>query len=161
MQFKFPKDYLEEIIEKYGDMVYRLALSRTRKKEMAEDVFQEVFLKIAKREPEFENEEHEKAYIIKTAINSSKTYLDSAYSKRVVELKEDLKFEIPERGEVYFAVLELPVKYRTAIHLFYAEGYKINEISKIMKTTENTVKSWLLRAREMLKTKIEGGIENE
>ena len=148
------KSKIEYLVNEYGDMVYRLALSRTRKKEMAEDVFQETFLKIAKRNPTFETKEHEKAYIIKVTINESKTYLDSKYLKRIVELKEDIKFETKEKGDVYYAVLELPIKYRTAIHLFYVEGYKIDEIAKIMKSNENTVKSWLSRGREMLKTKL-------
>lgn len=161
MEYKTKQKFLEELVNTYGDMVYRLALARTRKKEMAEDVFQEVFLKIGKRMPTFENSEHEKAYIIRTTINCSKTHLDSKYLKRVVELKENLSFETPERNEIYYAVLELPIKYRTAIHLFYYEEYKIEEIAKIMKSNENTVKSWLLRAREMLKNKIEGGIEDE
>lgn len=161
MEFKTKQKFMEDLVNTYGDMVYRLAIARTRNKEMAEDIYQDVFLKIAKREPTFENENHEKAYILKTTINCSKTFLDSKHLKRVVELKEDIAFETPERGEIYYAVLELPIKYRTAIHLFYYEGYKINEISMLMGTKENTVKSWLLRAREMLKTKIEGGIEDE
>lgn len=161
MEYKTKQKYIEDLVNVYGDMVYRLALARTRKKEMAEDVFQEVFLKIAKRKPEFENAEHEKAYLIKTTINCSKTLLDSKHIKRVVELKETISFETPERNSIYYAVLELPIKYRTVIHLFYYEGYKTNEISMIMGTKENTVKSWLLRAREALKNKIEGGIEDE
>ena len=161
MEYKTKQKFIEDLVNNYGDMVYRLALSRTRNKEMAEDIYQDVFMKIAKRMPTFETNEHEKAYILKTTINLSKTLLDSKHIKRIVELKENLSFETPERNEIYYSVLELPIKYRTAIHLFYYEGYKIEEIAELMKSNENTVKSWLLRAREMLKNKIEGGIEDE
>lgn len=161
MNNKNKVEFLEKLIITYGDMVYRLALARTRNKEMAEDVYQDVFLKIGKRNPKFENENHEKAYIIKATINQTKTFLDSKHIKRVEELKENLSFKVPERGEIYYAVLELPIKYRTAIYLFYYEEYKINEIASLMKSNENTVKSWLSRAREMLKNKIEGGMEDE
>ena len=161
MNYQTKNEFLEYAINTYGDMVYRLALSRVRKKDLAEDIFQEVFLRFARKEPIFENEEHEKAYIIRLTINCSKTLLDSKYIKRVVELKDDIVFETPERNQIYYAVLELPLKYRTVIHLFYYEGYKINEISKLLNTNENTIKSQLMRAREMLKTKVEGGIEDE
>ena len=86
MEYKTKQKFMEDLVNTYGDMVYRLAIARTRNKEMAEDIYQEVFLKIAKREPTFENENHEKAYILKTTINCSKTFLDSKHLKRVVEL---------------------------------------------------------------------------
>ena len=74
-------------------------------------------------------------------------------------MKEEIVFETKERHDIYYAVQELPIKYRTIIYLFYYEGYKINEISKILKINENTIKARLSRAREKLKEKIEGGIE--
>ena len=117
MNYQTKNEFLEYAINTYGDMVYRLALSRVRKKDLAEDIFQEVFLRFARKEPIFENEEHEKAYIIRLTINCSKTLLDSKYIKRVVELKDDIVFETPERNQIYYAVLELPLKYRTVIHL--------------------------------------------
>ena len=160
MVFKMKNEYLENIIEIYGDMVYRLALARTRKKELAEDAFQDVFLRIAKRNPEFKNEKHEKAYIIKTTINCTKTLINSKVNN-LEDLKENLVFETNERNTVYFTILELPIKYRTVIHLFYYEGYKTSEISKLLNKNENTIKSHLKRAREILKKKLEGGIEDE
>ena len=70
-----------------------------------------------------------------------------------------MPFETKERNDIYYAVQELPLKYRTIIHLYYYEGYKINEISKILNINDNTIKSRLARAREKLKEKVEGGIE--
>jgi len=69
---KSRNEYLEYLVETYSDTVYRLAMSRTRNKETSEDVYQEVFLRLAKKIPEFENEIHEKAWIIRVTINCSK-----------------------------------------------------------------------------------------
>ncbi len=151
--------YLEMMIEKYSNMVYRLALTRTNTRENSEDVYQEVFLRLARKMPEFENEEHEKAWLIRVTINCSKNLLNSSFLKNTTEMKEDIIFETKERHDIYYAVQELPVKYRTIIYLFYYEDYKISEISKILKINENTIKSRLSRAREKLKEKVEGGIE--
>lgn len=153
--------YLEEMIEKYSNLVYRLAMARTGKKEYSEDIFQEVFLRLSRKMPKFENEEHEKAWLIKVTINCSKNLLNSGFLKHKSESEIELSFTTNERHDVYYAVLELPLKYRTIIYLYYYEGYKINEISKILKISENTVKSQLSRARKKLKTKLEGGFEDD
>lgn len=161
MAYTTKNKYLEEMIEKYSNMVYRLAMTRTGKKENSEDVFQEVFLRLSRKMPKFENEEHEKAWLIRVTINCSKNLLNSGFLKHRSDTEEELSFETKERHDVYYAVSELPLKYRTIIYLYYYEGYKINEISKILKIKENTVKSQLSRAREKLKTKLEGGFEDE
>lgn len=159
MEYTDKNKYLEKMIEKYSDMVYRLALTRTKSKENSEDVYQEVFLRLSKKLPDFENEEHEKAWLIRVTINCSKNLLSSKFLKYTAEMNEDITFETKERHDIYYAVQELPLKYRTIIHLYYYENYKINEISKILKINENTIKSRLSRAREKLKQKVEGGIE--
>ncbi len=161
MEFKTRNKYLEEIVNEYADMVYRLALTRTKHIQNSEDIVQEVFYRLAKKMPKFESEEHKKAWLIRVTINCSNTFLASKHLKNNVELNDEIKFETPERSEIYFAVLKLAKKYRTLIHLYYYEGYKINEISKICNIKENTVKSQLIRAREKLKSIIEGGMEDE
>lgn len=161
MVFLNEEKYLEEIVDKYSNMIYRLAMTRTGSKENSEDVLQEVMLKLAKKLPQFENEDHEKAWLIRVTINCSNTLLSSSFLKHKAELDENLSFETQERHDIYYAVLELSLKYRTIIHLYYYEGYKINEISNIMKTNENTIKSQLSRAREQLKLKMKGGIDDE
>lgn len=161
MEYTNTNKYLEKMIEKYSNMIYRLALVRTKTKENSEDVFQEVFLRLARKMPSFESEEHEKAWLIRVTINCSKNLLNSKFLKNTAELKEEIAFETKERHDIYYAVQELPLKYRTVIHLHYYENYKISEISKILGMKENTVKSHLARAREKLKNMLEGGIENE
>ena len=160
MEFKTKNKYLEDMVEKYADMVYRLALTRVKHIQNAEDVFQDVFYRLARKMPKFESEEHEKAWLIRVTINCSNTMLTSNSKKNETELKEEIKFESQEKSEIYFAVLKLSKKYRTLIHLFYYEGYKINEIAQMLNINENTIKSQLSRARETLKKYIEGGMED-
>ncbi len=152
---------ITDIIEKYSDMVYRIALTRCGCIENAEDVFQEVFIKYSQKRPNFKNEEHEKAWIIRVTINLSKNVNNLNWNKKVVTLDENIAFETQEQSNIFSVVCELPQNYKTVIYLLYYEGYKVNEIAKLMKKSEGTIKTWLYRAREILKTKLEGGFENE
>ena len=153
--------YIKEIIDNYSDMVYKVALTRCGTVENAEDVFQNVFMKLSEKMPKFKSEEHKKAWLIRVTINFSKNMNTSAWNKRVVTLDENIEFETKEESDVYSVVCELPPNYRTVIYLFYYEGYKVEEIAKLMSTTSGTIKTWLYRARDILKTKLEGGFENE
>lgn len=153
--------YINDVLKKYSDMVYRLALARTKNKSDAEDVFQEVFLRLINKKPVFENEEHEKAWLIKVTVNCSGKLLTSAWFRHTVPLREELRFETEEKTDVYYAVLELPQKYRTVIHLFYYEDLSIAQIGEILSIKESTIKSQLLRARKMLRPKMKGDFDNE
>lgn len=155
------QEYIENLIAEYGDMVYRLAISRVKNKEEAEDVFQEMFLKVYEKMPEFVSKENEKYWLIRVTINISKNVLTTAWHRKVGPLEEEITFKEPEIAEVYFEVLKLPLRYRTIIQLFYYEDLTIEEISGIMKINPNTVKTRLKRAREKLKTRLEGGFDYE
>ena len=152
---------IERVIEQYSDMVYRIALTRTGTKENAEDIYQDVFLKYSQKAPQFENFNHEKAWLIRVTINMTKNFNNSSWNKKVINLDENIKFETPEENGVYQVVCKLPQKYRTVIYLMYYEGYKINEISEIMKVKEGTIKTWAFRARQLLKENLEGGFDDE
>ncbi len=153
--------YIKEKIEQYSDMVYRIALTRTDTIENAEDIFQEVFTKFSEKLPNFKDAEHEKAWFIRVTINMSKNMKNTAWNRKVVTLDENIKFENQEENDIFSIVCELPENYKTVIYLFYYEGYKVKEISNILKKREGTVKTWLLRARNILKEKIKGGFEDE
>ena len=153
---------LDTLFQSYGDMVYRLALVRTRSVADAEDVVQEVFLRCLRNNPVFQSAEHQKAWLIKVAINCSKSLLGNAFRRHSVpeDAAGDLVSEDAETDStVYDAVKKLPEKYRTAIHLYYYEGYSVKEIADVMRSTESTVKSWLHRARGMLKEELGGEYE--
>ena len=144
----------EEAIKKYFNTVHKLALSQTGNKTIAEDVVQDTFLRFLQSNKVFESEEHIKAWLIRVTINCAKSVLMSSWFKKTVPLEEEISFSEPERHEVYFAVLEIPPKYRTIIHLFYYEDMSIKEIADALKMNESTVKSRLHRGREMVKMKL-------
>lgn len=150
---------LDSLFVTYGDMVYRLALVRTRNTADAEDIVQEVFLRCLRNKPVFESAEHQKAWLLKVTVNCSKSLLGNAFRRHAVP--EDAAGELSSNPEepdstVYDAVMRLPEKYRTAIHLYYYEDYAVKEIASLMRTNESTVKSWLHRARGLLKDELGG-----
>lgn len=161
MKNSFSTDDINDVLTKYSNMVYRLALSRTRNISDAEDILQEVFFRLLNKNPEFESEEHKKAWLIRVTVNCSSKLLTSAWFKKTVPLEEELKFESSEKSDVYYSVLELPLKYRTVIHLFYYEDLSIAQISDILSINQSTIKSQLLRARELLRIKLKGDFDVE
>lgn len=147
----------KELIEKYFDMVYKLALSQTGDKFYGEDVTGEVFLKFMKSRKVFESEEHIKAWLIRVTVNTAKSIFTTSWHKKTVPLEEDIMVEMPEvESEVYEQVLNLPKKYKAVIHLFYYEDMSVNEISKALNINSSTVRSQLHRARAILKEKLKG-----
>lgn len=151
---------IEEKIRKYSNMIYKIAFSMTKTKDDADDIYQEVVIKYYQNESNLQNEEHEKAWLIRVTINYCKMFYRKNKNRREEILDENIQSLDPEQDDTYMYVKKLPEKYRIVIYLFYYEGYKINEIAKILKTHEGTVKSQLSRAREMLKELMEGGFEN-
>ena len=145
-----------QIVNRWGDMVYRLALARTASVPDAEDVFQEVFLRYFRHEEKFHNDEYRKAWLIRCTLNRCKSLLASPWRKRVVPLEtaEEVGVEDDYR-EVYSAVLSLPGKYRAVNHLHYFEGLSVAEIAQMLRVPEGTVKSQLSRGRALLRDMLE------
>ena len=143
-------------VDRWGDMVYRLALARTASVPDAEDVFQEVFLRYFRHEEKFQSDEHRKAWLIRCTVNRAKSLTASPWRKRTVPLEtaEEVGVEDDYR-EVYSAVLSLPGKYRTVIHLHYFEGLSVAEIARMLQVAEGTVKSQLSRGRALLRDMLE------
>ena len=157
---KNTSDDKHKIVEKYFDMIYKLALSQAKDSYVAEDVTADVFLKYIESSKAFKSEEHIKAWLIRVTINRVKCVFTSSWNKKTGPLLETIGAQmIEEESEVYQAVLTLPQKYRLVVHLFYYEGLKTAEIAKYLKIKEATVRSQLLRARQLLKITLEG--ENE
>ena len=139
-------------VERWGDMVYRLALSRTASVPDAEDVFQEVFLRYFRHEEKFQSDEHRKAWLIRCTVNRAKSLLASPWKQRTVPLETAAEVGVEDDyREVYAAVLSLPPKYRTVIHLHYFEGLSVQEIARMLQAAEGTVKSQLSRGRALLR----------
>ncbi len=151
---------LEDIIDKYNGMLYRLAIIRMQNKEDAEEVVQDTFVKLIehiKKGRTFNDEEHLKAWLLTVATNRGKSIL-TLYWNRNTEGMDGLKEVAAKEKEDNYAyeyVLKLPEKYRIAINLFYYEQLSTEQISQIMKTKEATVRSYLHRGRERLKEMME------
>ena len=147
------EEELRKALDKYGDMVRRICFVHLKKEEDVEDVFQEVFFKYTSNSASFVSAEHEKAWIIRVTINESKSLLRKWFHRKV-ELKEDLSIygfeEEPKYPELLEAVLSLPQELKDVIYLHYYEGYKIKEIADILNRKENTIHTWLRRAKKKL-----------
>lgn len=156
------QERFEQMIRRYGNDVYRAAFMMTKNRADAEDIVQETFLRYAVTDTVFESETHEKAWLLRVAINLGKDLMKSAWHRKTETLEESALSAEPlreEDGAVYDAVLRLPVKYRTAIHLFYYEGYSVREISNAVGQTESAVKKQLSRGRELLRQALKGAGE--
>ena len=139
--------------DRCGDACLRLAYSYLHNNADAEDILQEVFIRYMQKSPEFENSEHEKAWLLRVTANLSKNRLDYKKVRDADELSEELVAE--ERQDLSFvweAVKSLPEAQRSVIHLFYQEGYQTAEIAQILDMKEATVRSHLKRGRDHLKS---------
>lgn len=150
----------EEIIEKYNVMLYRLAMVRMQQKEDAEEVVQDTFLRLltyVKKGNSFHDEEHLKAWLLTVAVNRGKSILTMAWNRKTegMDQVQEMAAEEREEGYAYEYVSKLPEKYRVAIDLFYYEQLTTEQIAEIMKTKPATVRSYLHRGRERLRTMME------
>lgn len=150
----------ESSIRKYADMVYRLAFARTGSRSDADDIFQEVFLRFLQEKKPFESEEHKKAWLIRVTLNCAKKLQASAWFRKTESLEEHLAYleqicDTPREMELWQELEKLKPKYRTVIHLFYYEGYSVEEMGKMLRQKPSTIRTWLTRARGQLKDILE------
>ena len=153
------EEEIQKALDKYGDMVRRVCFIHLKNHADTQDVFQEVFLKYILYEKEFESDAHEKAWLIRVAVNQCKDLLKSFFRKNVSSLEEigaEPFFFEKEDSEVLSAVKRLPEKYRTVVYLFYFEGYTAKEIAGILSKNENTIYTWLSRSKAKLKEDLGG-----
>lgn len=155
-ELQLESNSVDKIIDKHKGMIYRLALSHTTNKTDAEDIMQEVFMRFLRAKPIFEDDEHEKAWFIRCAINTAKSYHFSSWRRRTVLMPTE-KIVCPvtqnysECTTLSQAVFKLDSKKRMCIHLFYYEDFSVNKIAQVTGFNENTVRSHLKRAREKLR----------
>jgi RNA polymerase sigma factor (sigma-70 family) len=154
-------EFIQHVLDKYSKMLIKLAFTYVKNTADAEDIAQDVFVSLLKKGSGFDNEEHEKAWLIRVTINKSKNYLKSSWNRLKVPLEEDISYMQEEESEVLVTVLNLPPKYRTVIHLYYYEDYSINEIAEILHKKPATIGTWLARGRNLLKSELIGGFEYE
>ena len=141
---------IDYIVDKFSDDIYRAALAVTG------SVVSEVIIKYFTRQGElfFNDDEHLKAWLLRTAINLSKDLLRSAGRRLRAEneVSASSDFSSPDMQiDVQNAINRLDKKYRIVLYLYYYQGYKTEEIADILGTGKGTVTSQLKRAREKLK----------
>lgn len=149
---------VEQIYSRQVDTIYRICFLYLKNKTDAEDAVQAVFLKLMESGPAFENTAHEKAWLIVTATNHCKNILKHWFRKTVTLQEGDsASYEEPFRiDETLEKVLRLPNNYKTALYLFYYEGYTSAEIARMFPKKDSTIRSYLHKGRKLLKLQIEG-----
>ena len=152
----------ERLANAYADAILRLSYTYLKNTQDAQDICQTVFVKLLTEPRQFESAEHERSYVLRMAANACKDLLKSPWRKRVCGLDAVLEVPAPEaeEGSVLAAVNQLPAHYRTAIYLFYYEGYQAAEIGKILGVPTATVHTRLARGRAKLRD-ILGGMDYE
>lgn len=164
---------IDRLMRQYGSLVLRQAYFYLKDRHKAEDVCQEVFLRMYKKQPQLPDEQSEKAYLLRVTINLCKDVLKSAWHRRVTPMIEGYDAPNPamgpeadavqneEKQQLYRAVLNLPEIYKDVILLFYYHDLPTGQIAKILGIPEVTVRTRLMRARNRLETALKGRFEDE
>lgn len=161
---KFEID-IDDVVRRYADMVYRLAILNSKYKYEAEDAFQEVFIKLYKNKERIKDEEHLKAWLIRVTVNQCRSMAVTAFHRHTISVEDVGEIEATEQlendYELYVEVKKLPKKYRDVIYLYYYEEMPIKDIAKILGRKEATIKTQLVRGRNLLGERLKGERENE
>lgn len=154
------------MFERYMNLLYRLCYSILLVREDAEDAVQDVFLKYYRKQPTFADEDHEKAWFIRVAVNHCKDVLRRRKLREFIpfseveELLADMEAKVDDSG-VLRALFELSDRYRIVMILHYLEGYPVKEVAKMCGITQSAVKMRLSRGREQLKECLKGVVIDE
>ena len=150
--------FVTETIDRYADMVVRVAYQNLKSKEDAEDIAQEVFIKLLKQRV-FNGDEHVKAWLLRVTVNLCKNHRRMLWRHKPPPVMEEWAEFSDEEQRVLDLIWSLKATYRNVIYLYYYEGYTTTEIANILKMNEKTVWSRLSRGREKLKDILLGNCE--
>ena len=160
-----PAEVTDEVVRFYSPLVWKLALTKTRSTHDAQDIFQDVFVKLVMNEKPFESEEHRKAWLIRVTINCCNSHFVAPWRKNVDGMDDLTMAQLPDEDtlqpdtsdapDVYAEVLKLPQQMREVLLLFYYENMSVREIADVLGTSEVNVKKRLSRARQKLKLVLE------
>jgi RNA polymerase sigma-70 factor (ECF subfamily) len=155
----------DEVVRFYSPLVWKLALTKTRSTHDAQDIFQDVFVKLVMNEKPFESEEHRKAWLIRVTINCCNSHFVAPWRKNVDGMDDLTMAQLPDEDtlqsdtsdapDVYAEVLKLPQQMREVLLLFYYENMSVREIADVLGTSEVNIKKRLSRARQKLKLVLE------
>jgi RNA polymerase sigma-70 factor (ECF subfamily) len=142
---------IEEIYERHVSMIYRVSFSYVKNTADAEDISSEVFAKLIRAGVKFKSAEHEKAWLLRTAINLCKNNLKH-WRRKNENIDDYINLHNKNHeDETLQAVMELPERYKYAVYLYYYEGYSSEEIARMLKKPRSTVLNHLHEARKILK----------
>jgi len=138
------------------DTIFRVAFNYLKSSSDADDITQNVLIKLLRTNKTFENDAHIKHWLIRVTINECKHTLLSPWRRTepIEDYIESLRFDAPEQSELFEKVMELPTKYRVTIFLYYFEDFSTKDIAQLLKISNATVRTQLRRAREQLKTRL-------
>lgn len=147
-----------EIYDRHVDTVYRICYSFMKNPADTEDMVQETFLRLLSTGKRFENERHEKAWLIVTASNLCKDALKKWWRRNEnIDDYAHLAGDSKEKDKIVLeAILSLPKDYKTVVYMYYYEGYTTAEIAGHLNCPEATVRSRLSRARKQLRSMLGG-----
>ena len=147
---------IAEIYKRHSKTVYRVCFAYMKNPADTEDAVQDTFFQLIKSGPAFDSEEHEKAWLIRTASNICKNALRHWWRKRedIEDFRDLPGMETIQTDDVFQTVMDLPAKYKTVIYLYYYEGYTGVEIAGILKKPQSTVRNYLHEARAILRERL-------
>lgn len=152
-------DLFREKYKRYSKLLFRIAFLHLGNTHDAEDVLQNVFIKLIYNAPTFKDDEHEKAWLIRVTQNHGKNVLKSSSHKTNCELNEEIAADncadLLKAIDISIKIKALPANYKTAIFLYYYEDLTVEEVSKILHISRSAVKMRLKRGRELLKSELE------
>jgi RNA polymerase sigma-70 factor (ECF subfamily) len=157
--------HFENMMENYGDILLRMCFMQLQDGEMARDAVQETFLKAYKKWNSFKKQSSELTWLTSIAINTCRDIRRTAWFRnrgktiKLEDAREPAYTQAFEDDTVLQAVAALPEKYRLAILLYYYQDMRQEDISATLKVPINTVKTWLRRRKELLRTQLEGWFE--
>ncbi|MDD1503900.1 sigma-70 family RNA polymerase sigma factor [Lysinibacillus sp. CNPSo 3705] len=159
-------EHLARVMEDHGEYCLRVAYLYVKDWAIAEEIVQDVFFAYYQQQERFEQRSSLKTYLVKITVHKSHDYLRSWKNKRHVLFEklhigvskrspETSLLEKDERKIVTAALFELPIIYREVIILYYYQELKVREIAEVLACAENTVKTRLRRARQILQEKLD------
>ena len=158
MRKRQPDTEAQRLVQTYADLILRLGYTYLKSTHDAEDVCQNVLIKLLQTDRAFESAEHERAWIVRATANACKDALRSTFRRRTVALEAAAATAAPEAPDsaVLEAVMALPENYREAVYLHYFEGYSVREIAGLLGRSEAAVTAHLSRGRHKLRTTLGG-----
>lgn len=147
---------IKELVEKYSSLIFRISYCILCNVHDAEDAVQETLLRYITKAPDFNDEEHRKAWLIRVSANISKNMLMFRVKREAVNIDDIENIGISQNDyETFELIMSLPAKYKIVMTLYYVEGYKSKEIAEIIGISEEAVRKRLQKGRELLKKEFE------